>query len=168
MATGKQLSEINSLLDAHLNFSATCHPWGFSSVCVFCFKLLYFLFSFKVQLIYNVVLLTAIQQRDSVIYLVFIFFFPLWFLIGYWIQFFVPDSRTLLFIHSVLKVCCCFSISKSCPTLCSSMDCSTPAFPVLHHFLEFAQIHVCWVGDAIQLSHPLSPPSPLALNLPQQ
>ena len=85
------------------------------------------------------------------------FFFPLWFLIGYWIQFFVPYSRTLSFIHSILKVCCCFSVSKSCPTLCNSMDCSTPGFPVLHRFREFAQIHVCWVGDAIQLSHPLSP-----------
>ena len=44
------------------------------------------------------------------------------------------------------------------------MDCSTPGFPVLHHRLEFAQTHVHWVGDAIQPSHPLSPPSPPALN----
>ena len=36
---------------------------------------------------------------------------------------------------------------------------------VLHHLLEFAQTHVHWVGDAIQLPHPLSSPSPLALNL---
>ena len=38
------------------------------------------------------------------------------------------------------------------------MDCSTPGFPVLHHLLEFAQIHVHWVGDGIQPSifcHPL-------------
>ena len=27
--------------------------------------------------------------------------------------------------------------------------------------------HVCWVGDAMQPSHPLSPPSPLALSLSQ-
>ena len=46
------------------------------------------------------------------------------------------------------------------------MDCSTPGFPVLHHFLEFAQTHVHWVGDAIQPSHPLSSPSP-AFNLTQ-
>ena len=44
------------------------------------------------------------------------------------------------------------------------MDCSMPGFPVLHHLLEFAQFHVRWVGDAIQLSHPLSSPSP-AFNL---
>ena len=32
---------------------------------------------------------------------------------------------------------------------------------------EFAHIHVHWVGDAIQTSHPLSSPSPPALNLSQ-
>ena len=44
------------------------------------------------------------------------------------------------------------------------MDCSMPGFLVLHHLLELAQIHVHWVGDAIQPSHPLSSPSP-AFNL---
>ena len=33
-------------------------------------------------------------------------------------------------------------------------------FSVLHSLLEFAQIHVRWVGDAIQPSHSLSPSSP--------
>ena len=33
--------------------------------------------------------------------------------------------------------------------------------------LEFVQTHVHWVGDAIQPSHPLSSPSPPALNLSQ-
>ena len=37
----------------------------------------------------------------------------------------------------------------------------------LHYLLEFAQIHVHWVGDAIQPSHPLLPLSPPALNLYQ-
>ena len=37
------------------------------------------------------------------------------------------------------------------------MDSSTPGIPVFHCLLEFAQTHVRWVGDAIQLSHPLSP-----------
>ena len=32
---------------------------------------------------------------------------------------------------------------------------------------QFSQIHVHWVGDAIQPSHPLSSPSPLAFNLSQ-
>ena len=38
---------------------------------------------------------------------------------------------------------------------------------VLHHLLQFAQTPVHWVGDAIQPSHPLSSPSPPALNLSQ-
>ena len=44
------------------------------------------------------------------------------------------------------------------------MDCSTPGFPVLHHFPELAQTHVHWLRDAIQPSFPLSSPSP-AFNL---
>jgi len=40
-------------------------------------------------------------------------------------------------------------------------------FPVYHQLLEFTQIHVHWVSDAIQPSHPLSSPSPLAFNLSQ-
>ena len=38
------------------------------------------------------------------------------------------------------------------------MDFSKPGFPVLHHFLEFAQTHVHWVNDAIQPSCPLASP----------
>ena len=37
--------------------------------------------------------------------------------------------------------------------------------PVNHQLLELAQTHVHWVSDAIQSSHPLSYPSPLAFNL---
>ena len=40
-----------------------------------------------------------------------------------------------------------------------------PGSSVLHYLPEFAQIHIHWVGDAIQPSHPLSSPSPLAFNL---
>ena len=61
----------------------------------------------------------------------------------------------------------CCSVTKSCPSLCDPMDCSTPGFPVLHYLLEFAQIHAHCVGGAIQPSHPLSPPSPPALSLSQ-
>ena len=51
--------------------------------------------------------------------------------------------------------------------LCDPMDCSMPGFPVLHHFPEFAQMHVRWVGNAIQPSHPLLSPSPPPFNLSQ-
>ena len=53
------------------------------------------------------------------------------------------------------------------PTLCNPMDSTTPGLLVLHYLPEFAQIHVHWVNDAIQPSHPLLPPSPPALNLSQ-
>ena len=45
------------------------------------------------------------------------------------------------------------------------MDYSKPGFPVHHQLPELTQTHVHWVGDAIQLSHPLSSPSPPAFNL---
>ena len=59
------------------------------------------------------------------------------------------------------------SVAQSCPTLWDHMDCSTPGLPIHHQLPELAQIHVHWVGDAIQLSHPLSSPSPPAFNLSQ-
>ena len=59
------------------------------------------------------------------------------------------------------------SVAESCPTLCNPMNWSTPGFPVRHQLREPAQTHVHWVSDAIQPSHPLSSPSPPALNLSQ-
>ena len=50
-------------------------------------------------------------------------------------------------------------------TLCNPMDCSTPGLPVHHQLPEFTQIHVHWVSDAIQSSHPLLSPSPPDFNL---
>ena len=48
------------------------------------------------------------------------------------------------------------SVARSCLTLCDPMNCSAPGLPVHHQLPEFTQIHVHWVGDAIQPSHPLS------------
>ena len=62
---------------------------------------------------------------------------------------------------------CCCSVTQSCLTLCDSMDCSIPGFPVLYYLPEFAQTHVNWVNDAIKLSHPLWPLSLPAVNLSQ-
>ena len=56
------------------------------------------------------------------------------------------------------------SVAQSCPTLCDPMNRSTPGLPVHHKLPEFAQTHAYRVGDAIQLSHPLSSPSPPAPN----
>ena len=57
------------------------------------------------------------------------------------------------------------SVAQACPTLCNSMDFSTPGFPVHHQLLELTQTHAHRVGDAIQPSHPLLSPSAPALNL---
>ena len=65
----------------------------------------------------------------------------------------------------ILAFCC--SIAKSCLTPCDPMDCSKAASLVLLYLLEFAQIHVHWVSDAIQPSHPLQSPSSFAFNLCQ-
>ena len=46
------------------------------------------------------------------------------------------------------------------------MDWSMSGLSVHHSLPDFAQTHVLWVSDAIQPSHPLSPPF-LALNLSQ-
>ena len=59
------------------------------------------------------------------------------------------------------------SVAQSCPTLCNPMDCCMPGLPVDHQLPEFIQTHIRWVDDAIQLSHPLSSPSPPAFNLSQ-
>ena len=54
--------------------------------------------------------------------------------------------------------------TQSCPTIYGPMDFSPSGLPVHHQLLEFTQTHVHWVSDAIQLSHPLSSPSPPTFN----
>ena len=56
------------------------------------------------------------------------------------------------------------SVTQSCPTLCDPMNRSMPGLPVHHQPPESTQTHVQQVSDAIQPSHPLSSPSPPALN----
>ena len=56
------------------------------------------------------------------------------------------------------------SVAQSCLTPHNPMNCSTPGLPVHHQLLEFTQIHIHQVGDAIQPFHPLSSPSPPASN----
>ena len=56
------------------------------------------------------------------------------------------------------------SVAQSYPTLCHSMNHSTPGLPAHHQLLEFTQTHVHRVSDAIQPSYPLSSPSPPAPN----
>ena len=90
----------------------------------------------------------------------------------FYIPYFLPLCLWLHFSRSLLldRPNCCSSFTKSCPTLCDPINCSTPwteDFLVLHCLLEYAQTHVHWVSDAIQLSHPVLSPSPPAINLSQ-
>ena len=39
------------------------------------------------------------------------------------------------------------SVTQSCPTLCNTMDFSTPGFPAYHQLLELTQTHVHHVGE---------------------
>ena len=57
------------------------------------------------------------------------------------------------------------SVTQSCPTLCNPMNRSMPGLHVYNQLLESTQTRVHWVSDAMQPSHPLSSPSPPALNL---
>ena len=57
------------------------------------------------------------------------------------------------------------SVTQSCPTLCDPTNHSTPGLPVHHQLPELTQTHAHRVGNTIQPSHPLSSPSPPALNL---
>ena len=69
----------------------------------------------------------------------------------------------------IIGMHCCCSIAKSCPTQYDPVNCCMPSFSVHHYLPEFAQTQVCsnWVSDAIQPSHLLLPPSPLALSFSQ-
>ena len=69
-------------------------------------------------MIYNVVLISGVQQSDSDI----------------------PESLKLT-QHCKLSVQ--FSlVTQSCPTLCDPMNRSTPGLPVHHQLPEFTQTHV--------------------------
>ena len=85
-----------------------------------------------------------------------------------WAPVFLKNVVVLCISHTTLiKYNQFSSVSQSCLTLCDPMDCSTPGIPVHHQLLEFTQTHVHRVSDAIQPSHPLSSPSPPAVNLSQ-
>ena len=93
-----------------------------------------------------------------------------------------PPTHNSMMNKPELSCCCCFvllskskdlvgrqayqirSVAQSCPTICDPMNRSTPGLPVHHQLPEFTQTQVHRVSDAIQPSHPLLSPSPLAPN----
>ena len=56
---------------------------------------------------------------------------------------------------------CFCSVTNSCLTFHYPMQSSMPCLPVPYHLLEYAQVYVHCISDAIQQSHPLSLSSPL-------
>ena len=72
------------------------------------------------------------------------------------------QPNDLTYIHHEMITTISFSVaiqllSCNCLTLCNSLDCSMPGFPVLHYHPELAQTQVHhWVYDAIQPSQSLS------------
>ena len=75
---------------------------------------------------------------------------------SHWFYLFVPSLSSVQLSHSVMS-----------DPLWPHGSCSKPGLPVPHQLLEFIQTQVHWVGDAIQPSHSLSPPSPFTFNLSQ-
>ena len=68
----------------------------------------------------------------------FFFFFPTGRL--FHISFIITETH-------LLWGCCCCSVTQLYPALCNAIDCSTPGFPVPHHFPEFAQVHVHCISN---------------------
>ena len=92
-------------------------------------------------------------------------FLPLWKLLFTGKEKWKHITQILRNFDSYYSVQFCL-VAQSCPTLCDPMDHSTLHLSVHRQLLEFTQTHVHWVSDAIQLSHPLSSPSPPASIFP--
>ena len=80
------------------------------------------------------------------------------------ISYLVMVLQVLVFIKLFVPSDQIRSVTQSCPTLFDPMNHSTRGLPVHHQLPEFIQTHVHRGSDAIQPSHPLSSPSPLAPN----
>ena len=129
----------------------------------FCFMLSYFCVGFskhvikyffltEVQLIYNAVPTSAVQQSDSVIHIQ-TFFFLIFFSIRVYhriIQFPVLYSRTLLFIHPIYNsLPLLIPDSQSFPPTPSSPLATTSLFSMsVSLFLFCRQVHLCHISDS--------------------
>ena len=54
--------------------------------------------------------------------------------------------------------CCCYSVTKSCPTLCYPMSCSMPGFLILPYLLELYRLmslELVMPSNHLILCHPL-------------
>ena len=64
--------------------------------------------------------------------------------ISIWIKYSIPHNLRRFITHLTI---CYYSVTKSCPTLFSSTNWSTPDYSVLHHLPKIAQICVHWISD---------------------
>ena len=67
---------------------------------------------------------------------------------------------------TIQNLCCWYSVTESCPTLCDPHRLQHARLPCPSLSQSLLKL-VHWVDDAIQPSHPLSPPSPPPLDLSQ-
>ena len=77
-------------------------------------------------------------------------------------------QKTKIMAFGPIQIRSSRTVAQLCLTLRDLMNYSMPGLPVHHQLPEFTQTHVHRVSDAIQPSHPLSSPSPLAPNPSQQ
>ena len=157
-----ELTLLHLIWDAELKLSCfysqkkylTILTTTLSQNCKICFT-----FFIEVKLIYNTVLVSDIQQGDSIMHTYIAVLCQIIFLYRL-----LQNIDYFLVLYNSVQFS---SVAQSYPTLCNPMNRSTPGLPVHHQLQEFTQTHVHWVGDASQPSHPLSSPSLPALNLSQ-
>ena len=94
------------------------------------------------------IFLHAINDKKK-LHLLIIFLYSLVFYLYFYFYYWIIKVTFHLFP-------CIVVVQSLCLTLCNSMNCSTPGFPVIRCLPEFAQTDVHWVSNAIQLSYPLS------------
>ena len=87
----------------------------------------------------TVLSLACMKSRINNIYFVFVS-----------VYFIKPLVRHKMYLS--WHVCCCSLVTKSCLTLCDPTDDSMPGSSVLRYLLEFTQIRVQWVSDAVYQS----------------
>ena len=82
-----------------------------------------------------------------------------WMHIKFYLKFSAQYNEISISFFSVFYCGFCCLVTQSCLTLCKSMDCSTPGFPVLHHLPEFVQfmfIESVMTSNHLILCHSLS------------
>ena len=81
-----------------------------------------------------------------------------WLLIGNWSNHTTQGTQVLSSnqagnLNQRVLDCCCCSVTQLCPTLCDSMGCSKPGFPIhqyLYHYPGVFSNDTHWVDDVIE------------------